>query len=141
MIRRLELIANFSKKTNKSEKLILFFDDINVGDLNFSRYENFHKVLIANISIDTRKYFTKNLNTPFVFINDLWVERNFRCQKVGTILLSKFIELFQKTSEFSIYENIYLESDPSDDNISEENLFAFYNKFGFERINKKLMVL
>lgn len=74
-------------------------------------------------------------------ISEFYVPKNKRRMHIGTLLINEFLK-FAKSEN----KNVVLYADPiNNDDISEEDLIKFYNKFGFVQDNrvkdKKCLIL
>lgn len=134
MVRKLELQADLSTIRNGSEYLVYLIDSINAGEIKFERFDDSFEMFGFMFPTEEKLYkifpYKKIINLEL-----LLVEEKFRNQGIATVLMTKFLELFNKTEEFKKYEIIYLEVDPYIGNISEKDLINFYKNFGFEDIN------
>ncbi|MCK9416441.1 GNAT family N-acetyltransferase [Candidatus Dojkabacteria bacterium] len=131
MVRKLELHADLKTFNNGYEFLNFLIDGENVGEIKFERFEDSFEMFGFMFHAE-EKFFKIFPYHKIINLSILFIEEKFRNKGIATTLMTKFLELFNKTEEFKKYEIIYLEVDPYIDNISEKDLTNFYKKFGFE---------
>lgn len=135
---RLEFDKYIIEKEYITDKIIIinYFDTITgelAGYIELELFLDFHSISRELPRLDNDELLTYFPKFTAIFINSVFVDKEYRGFGIGNILMQNFIEMYHNKFDSPEYP-VFLMAIPEDvGEMSPEILYKFYNKYGFQK--------